>query len=150
VVELGAASLALAVVRKRMNKLPSMFLAVSFGFLTLTARLASGSSAAPPPFELATEHAGLAAKAVTVTAIHEHLQRTLNCLEGNSGQDFKPTPGNPCTGRGAVEMLPKDSADLIRTQKSIVLARVGVTLHDRAPAHYVAEAIHAILTEGQR
>jgi hypothetical protein len=150
VVELGAASLAPAVVRKRMNKLPSMFLVIGFGFLTLTAQSASGSSAAPPSFQLATEHAGLAAKAVTVTTIHEPLQRTLNCLKGISGQDFKPAPGNLCTRRGAVEMLLKDSADLIRAHKSIVLARVGVTLHDRAPAHYVAEAIYAILTEGRR
>jgi len=59
-------------------------------------------------------------------------------------------PDSPCSGQGAVDTLPKDSADLIRARKSIALARVRVTLHDRAPAHYVAEAIHAILTEGQR
>jgi hypothetical protein len=47
-------------------------------------------------------------------------------------------------------VLSKDSADSIRARKSIVLARVGVTLHDRAPAHYVARGIHAILTEGRR
>jgi hypothetical protein len=86
----------MATVRKCIGKLPSMLLAVvDFGFFTLALQSAWASSTGATPFELAAEHAGLAAEASTVTVIHGHLQRTLDCLEGNNGQDFKPMPGQP-------------------------------------------------------
>lgn len=74
----------------------------------------------------------------------------LNCLEGSTGPDYKEVAGNPCTGKGALQTLPEHSANRVRAQKAVALARVGVTLHDLPPAHYVAQAIHAILTEDQR
>ena len=72
-----------------MGKLPSMLLAVvGFALFTLARESAGESSIGATPFELAAEHAGLAVQATTVTVIHEHLQCTLDCLEGSSGQDF--------------------------------------------------------------
>ena len=82
--------------------------------------------------------------------IHQHLQYVLNCLEGPIGTDYKEVAGNPCTGSGALQTLPEHSADRVRAQKAIALARVGVTLHDVPPGHYVAQAIHAILIEDQQ
>ncbi|MGD0970797.1 MAG: hypothetical protein ABSA04_05245 [Desulfobaccales bacterium] len=49
-----------------------------------------------------------------------------------------------------MQTLPEHSGNRVRAQKAIALARVGVTLHGKLPAHYVARAIYAILTEEQR
>jgi hypothetical protein len=104
----------------------------------------------PSPFVLATKYAGIAAQAKQLALIHQHLQYVLNCLEGPTGPDYKEAAGNPCTGPGALQTLPEGSANRVRAQKAIALARVGVTLHDVSPAHYVAQAIHDILIEDQR
>ncbi len=101
------------------------------------------------PFATAAVHARLAAQAKQLAAIHEHLQHVLNCLEGPSGPDYKQVAGNPCPGPGALQTLPEQAANRVRAQKAIALAKVGVTLHDVPPAHYLALAIHAILTEEQ-
>jgi len=98
---------------------------------------------------MAAVHAAMAVESKEVAAIHLHLQHVLNCLEGEGGEDYRAVPGNPCSGPGALQTLPEHSADRVRSQKAIALAKVGVTLHDVPPAHYVAEAIHAILTESQ-
>ncbi len=111
---------------------------------------ASAYAQAPDPFSTAAEHAAKAADAKDLTEIHLHLQHVLNCLEGSTGRDYKKVADNPCTGKGALQTLPKGSANLVRSQKAIAIARVGVTLHDVPPAHYVAKAIHAILTEEQQ
>jgi len=115
---------------------------------SLTAAFAEAQEASP--FATAAKHAGMAAQAKDLATIHLHLQHVLNCLEGSIGSDYKEVVGNPCTGSGALQALPEHSANRIRAQKAIALARVGVTLHDLPPAHYVAQAIHAILTEDQR
>ena len=101
------------------------------------------------PFHTAAEHAGKAAEAKELTAIHLHLQHVLNCLEGKGAEDYRDVQGNPCSGQGAFQTLPEHSANHIRAEKAIILARVGLTLHDVPPAHYVAQAIHAIPTEDQ-
>ena len=111
---------------------------------------ATAYAQAPNPFSTAAEHAGKAADAKDLTAIHLHLQHVLNCLEGSTGRDYKKVADNPCTGKGALQTLPMGSANLVRSQKAIALARVGVTLHDVPPSHYVAQAVHAILTEEQQ
>jgi len=49
-----------------------------------------------------------------------------------------------------MQILPEHSANRFRDQKAIDLARVWVTQLDLQPAYYVALAIHAIITEGQR
>ncbi len=101
----------------------------------------------PDPFLTAAEQAMLAAKAKELRVIHRRLQYVLNCLEGPTGQDYKEAAGNPCPGQGALKTLPEHSVNRVRAQKASALARVAVTLHDIPPAHYVALAIHAILTE---
>ncbi len=123
---------------------------VAVGFLALGTFLTSASSQPISPFRTAAEHAGMAAAAKQLPGIHQHLQHVLNCLEGSNGRDFKGVADNPCTDKGALQTLPKGSANFVRAEKAIALARVGVTLHDTLPAHYVAQAIHAILTEDLR
>ncbi|MDA8091746.1 MAG: hypothetical protein M0Z61_16190 [Nitrospiraceae bacterium] len=46
-----------------------------------------------------------------------------------------------------MQTLPEDSANRVRAQKAISLARVGITLHDFLPAHYLSQSIQATLTE---
>ncbi len=104
---------------------------------------ATAGAQAPNPFSTAAEHAGMTAQAEQPGEIHQHLQPVLNCLEGSAGEDFKASAGNPCTGKGALQTLPKRSPNLALARKAIALARVGVTLHDVPPAHFVAMAIHA-------
>ena len=91
----------------------------------------------------------MAARSRQLSQIHLHLQHVLNCLEGSKGRDYREVAGNPCTGDGALQTLPARSANRIRARKAIALARVGITLHDFLPAHYLAQAIHAILTESR-
>jgi hypothetical protein len=59
--------------------------------LTVTAAEAQG----PSPFATAAKHAGMAAQAKGLAAIHQHLQHVLNCLEGSTGPDYKKVAGNP-------------------------------------------------------
>ncbi|MDA8388538.1 MAG: hypothetical protein M0Z58_07760 [Nitrospiraceae bacterium] len=91
----------------------------------------------------------MAARSKQLSRIHLHLQHVLNCLEGSTGRDYRKVAGNPCTGAGALQTLPARSANRVRARKAIALARVGITLHDFLPAHYLAQAIHAILTESR-
>ncbi len=98
------------------------------------------------PYETAIDHAKLAVEAKTLDATQMHLHHVLNCLEGQTGQDFDAAAGNPCNGLGALDSLKKGTADWLRANNSIALARVGVTLHDEKPAHFVAEAVLAILS----
>ena len=122
----------------------------ALGIFILSAISATATAKAPDSFLTAAEHAGMAAQAEQLGEIHQHLQHVLNCLEGSTGKDFKASAGNPCTGKGALQALPKGSINLVRARKAIALARVGVKLHDVPPAHYVSLAIHAILTEDQQ
>lgn len=124
--------------------------AAVMSWLAVVVLFATAYAQAPNPFSTAAEHAGKAADAKDLTAIHLHLQHVLNCLEGSTGRDYKKVADNPCTGKGALQTLPMGSANLVRSQKAIALARVGVTLHDVPPSHYVAQAVHAILTEEQQ
>jgi len=123
--------------------------AVAFG-MAICMTPATGHTQTPDLFLTAAEHAGLAAEAKELAEIRLHLQHVLNCLEGSKGRDYKKALGNPCTGQGALQSLPKGSADRVRAQKAIALARVAVTLHHVPPAHYVAQAVNAILRESNR
>ena len=124
-------------------------IALAVTALVLAGISATVSAQTPNPFSTAAEHAGMAAQAKELAEIHLHLHHVLNCLEGSSGRDYKKVPSNPCTGKGALQTLPKGSTNLVRAHKAIDLARIGVTLQDVQPAHYVAQAVHAILTEEQ-
>ncbi|HEU5298923.1 MAG TPA: hypothetical protein VFW08_05445 [bacterium] len=51
--------------------------------------------------QTAVFHSGeLAQRGSAVAASKTHLQHTLNCLEGSSGQHFNAGPGHPCQGQG--------------------------------------------------
>ncbi len=125
-------------------------IAVVMSCLAVALIFANAHAQTPNPFSTAAEHAAKAADAKGLTEIHLHLQHVLNCLEGSTGRDYKKVADNPCTGKGALKTLPKGSANLVRSQKAIAITRVGVTLHDVPPAHYVAKAVHAILTEDRQ
>ncbi|KEZ76028.1 hypothetical protein [Salinisphaera hydrothermalis] len=113
--------------------------------------LISGGSAlaasAPAPFRIAAEHAGYAAKADKLETIQTHLHHVLNCLEGPPGRDSQAAAGDPCHGKAALDALPHHSANRVRARKAIKAARIAVTLHDEPPAHYLAQAVQAMLTE---
>ncbi|MBU6493912.1 MAG: hypothetical protein KGQ45_14165 [Burkholderiales bacterium] len=137
---------------ERLRHARARFRRVSIAGVLVTAGFAGLSHAEAgvrDPYRIAAEHAGLAAEARSVAAIHQHLQHVLNCLEGRDGQDFNALAGDPCGGSSALATLPNSSADHVRASKAIALARVGITLHHMAPSHYVAAAVHAILIENQ-
>jgi hypothetical protein len=127
-----------------------LFTIVALGTIMLGTMSVTVGAQAPNPFLTAAEHAEMAAKAKDLGEIHQHLQNVLNCLEGSTGKDFKAWAGNPCTGKGALQTLPKGSLNLVRARKVIALAREGVKLQDVPPAHCVARAIKAILAEVQQ
>ncbi|MGA3118339.1 MAG: hypothetical protein ABSF90_28415 [Syntrophobacteraceae bacterium] len=120
-----------------------LFAIVALGTLVLATMSATAGEL--NPYSTAAEHAGMAAQAKDLSEIHQHLQNVLNCLEGPTGKDFQSSAGNPCTGKGALQTLPKGSLKLVRARKVIALAREGVKLQDVPPAHRVARAIKAIL-----
>jgi hypothetical protein len=91
----------------------------------------------------ADREAASAAGASRLPEVRAHLQQALNCLAG--GGD-----GGPCAGPGALRQLPAGSANHVRVQKAIPLARGGVTFHDFKPAHFTAMAVEAVLDEGAR
>jgi hypothetical protein len=138
-------------IEKPTHRLTNYFLAiVALASLTFGATLSTARAQDADPFTVAGEHAAFAVQVKQVDKIHAHLHHVLNCLEGSTGKDFDASAGNPCGGKGALQTLPENSPDRIRAQKAIDLARVGVTLQDEQPSHYVAQAVHAILTEGQK
>ncbi|MGO9374660.1 MAG: hypothetical protein ACLQBD_21530 [Syntrophobacteraceae bacterium] len=127
-----------------------LFTVVALGTLILGTMSVITGAHGPNPFSTAAEYAGMAAQAKDLGEIHQHLQNVLNCLEGSTGKDFKSSAGNRCMGKGALQTLPKGSLNLVRAQKVIALARLGVKLQDEPSAHYVARAIKAILVEDQQ
>jgi hypothetical protein len=64
--------------------------------------LALPASAADLKGEIVTAetHAGLAAQATTIDAVHMHLHHALNCLVGPGGAGFDATQMNPCAHSG--------------------------------------------------
>jgi hypothetical protein len=141
-----------AMIKKPARRPTHRFLMVSaLASLTFGAALSTAWAQDINPFTVAGEHAAFASQVKQVDMIHKHLHHVMNCLEGPTGKDFDASAGNPCEGsKGALQILPKNSPDRTRAQKAIALAQVGVTLHDELASHYVAEAVHAILTEGQK
>ncbi len=118
--------------------------------LTALAVAKPHSKQSPPScYQTAIVHAKLAATSTTLMTIQMHLHHVLNCLEGAKGKDFDLAAGNPCNGKGALANLRKGSPDWVRSMNSIALARVGVKVHDKKAAHYIAEAVLSILEEGK-
>ncbi len=101
------------------------------------------------PYHTAIKHADFAEKAANLKDIQMHLHHVLNCLEGKKGKEFDASYGNPCQGEGALQTLDKGSANMIRTNNCIDLAKVGIRLHEEKPARLVAETVYTILMEGK-
>ncbi len=99
---------------------------------------------------IAEQQAAAAAGAQDLQHVRTHLQQALNCLVGRGDREYRPSAGDPCAGASAARNLPRSSVNRIRVQKAIRLASVGVTFHDFKPAHYTAQAVHAVLEEGTR
>lgn len=131
----------------------SFKLALALTLLLSITALASAKPDAknPPPscYQTAIVHAKLSAMSTTLKTIQMHLHHVLNCLEGAKGKDFDLAAGNPCNGKGALTNLRKGSPDWVRSMHSIALARVGVKVHNKKAAHFIAEAVLSILEEGK-
>lgn len=109
--------------------------------------LAVPAAAQEAPFATAQKHAGLAVASKTLPDVTMHLHHVLNCLEGPSGPNFDPKPGDPCGGKGGLDALPAGSADRAQAQKAIDLAKEGLAKKDFKAAHDSAQAVQAALGE---
>jgi hypothetical protein len=112
--------------------------------LVLSAASASAGGAAQ---EVATAaiHAGLAASADSAKMVQSHLQHTINCLQGPTGADFNPGPGNPCKdlGAGAIpDSAPDQRASLAAVAEQ---AKKAMAESDMAKAKAMASDIQASL-----
>ncbi len=100
---------------------------------------------------IAAQHARYAAQADGASGVHRHLQHTINCLVGKSGEGFDVSAGNPCHGKGngALQDFQGDSATLRLLQQAHDLASTGVEVESHATSHWVAQAVAALLMEAE-
>lgn len=123
-------------------------LITSFGLMVPLSLRAQQASASPAtPVSIALQHATLAVDATELPQVRQHLQHVLNCLEGKGGSEYRASAGDPCNGSGALDATAPGSANRVRVTKAIRLLTVGVTFQDFKPAHYVAQAVQAVLAE---
>ncbi len=104
-----------------------------------TLALADGKS------EIATaaDHAGYAAGANTIDAVHAHLHHTVNCL---GGEGFDATQMNPCAGAGKGAIADAASASVKQTlEKASASARAGLATQDLAAAKADAKSAEQTL-----
>ena len=87
---------------------------------------------------IAAMHAGLAAGAANINAVHTHLHHVLNCLVGPGGDGFDAMPGNPCGMAGGA--IPQENNAEMKTKLLNVAAQVrtGIGNNDVAEAKKVA------------
>ncbi len=107
-----------------------------------TLALADGKS------EIATaaDHAGYAAGANTIDAVHAHLHHTVNCLAGPGGTGFDATQMNPCAGAGKGAIADAADAAVKQTlEKASVSARAGLAAQDLAAAKADAKSAEQTL-----
>jgi hypothetical protein len=127
-------------------KLP-VRLGVACALLLSVAALAFAAADVPAEIKMAATHAGLAAKATTVTMVHTHLQHTLNCLVGPKGKGFDAKAVNPCAkiGDGAIPDA-TDASQKTALQAAVDKAESGLKETDLAAAQKVAADISSMLT----
>ena len=91
-------------------------------------------------------HAGLAAKAATIEQVHMHLQHTVNCLVGPTGQGFNAKEANPCQklGNGAIPDT-SDSATKAKLTAALAKAQAGLKSDDLTAAKKAATEAQAAL-----
>lgn len=89
---------------------------------------------------IAKTHAGFAAKAGTLQAVHMHLHHAVNCLVGPSGAGFDSTNMNPCAkaGNGAIPDS-TDASEKAKLQAAVETAQQGIASTDLASAQKDAQ-----------
>jgi hypothetical protein len=110
--------------------------AVAVASLGLAPQTASAD--AQQAIGIAANHAGLAAAAANINAVHTHLHHVLNCLVGPGGEGFDAMPGNPCAMAGGA--IPQENNADMKTKLLNVAAQVraGIGNNDVAEAKKVA------------
>ena len=98
----------------------------------------AASADAKQAIGIAANHAGLAAAAANIGAVHTHLHHVLNCLVGPGGDGFDAMPGNPCAMAGGA--IPQETNAEMKTKLLNVAAQVraGIGNNDVAEAKKVA------------
>ena len=94
---------------------------------------------------IAKTHAGLAAKATTIDAVHMHLHHALNCLVGPQGADFDKTNENPCAKAG--NGIQADGASAAMVAPAIAATKTGLADNDLAGAQKDAMAAAAAIAK---
>jgi hypothetical protein len=115
--------------------------AFAFAALLSAPALADG----PQAIATAKQHAGLAANAANVNAVHTHLHHVLNCLVGPGGQGFDAMPGNPCNAAGGAIPQTADAATKTKLESAATTARNGIAAGDEAAAKKAATDIQGML-----
>src|SRR6185437_12084271 len=101
----------------------------------------AASADAQQAIGIAANHAGLAAKAANINAVHTHLHHVLNCLVGPGGQGFDAMPGNPCAAAGGAIPQTADAATKAKLETAATTARGGIAATDIAVAKKAATDI---------
>ena len=93
---------------------------------------------APQAIGIAANHAGLAANAANINAVHTHMHHVLNCLVGPGGDGFDAMPGNPCAMAGGA--IPQEANAEMKTKLLNVAAamRAGIGEGNIADAKKIA------------
>lgn len=116
------------------------------------ALIAPGAALADAHSQVVTAamHAGLAAGASDIDAVHTHLHHTLNCLVGPGGAGFDAKQINPCAqaGKGAIPDE-ADAANKAALEKAATAAEAGIAEKDLAAAKKDAADVQAMLKKEQ-
>ena len=99
----------------------------------------------PQAINTAAQHAGLAANAANIDAVHTHLHHVLNCLVGPGGQGFDAAPGNPCAAAGGAIPQTADAATKTKLEGAATAVRGGIANNDVAAAKKTATDVQAML-----
>jgi len=108
-----------------------LLIASAFALALPTAALADVSA----ELVVASQHAGLAAKAGTIDMVHMHLHHAVNCLVGPAGAGFDASNANPCAkaGSGAIPDS-MDAGQKAKLQTALKTAQAGLASSDLATA----------------
>ena len=98
----------------------------------------------------AETHAGLAAQATDISAVHMHLHHTLNCLAGPNGMGFDAKEMNPCANAGS-GAIPDAKSDTAKTdlQTAAAEANAGIVETDLKKAQDIASKVAAMLKKDE-
>lgn len=98
----------------------------------------AASADAQQAIGIAANHAGLAAKAANINAVHTHMHHVLNCLVGPGGEGFDAMPGNPCAMAGGAIPQENNAAEKTKLLNVAAQIRAGIGNSDMDAAKKVA------------